>query len=153
MRLPQCCSSPLQAGECVQKARAPLRGDPSCLYTHRLHLEASLHTSVLFFLLSAVKRNTKTKLEFQGAFIEFNQQNQDFTIHLFFCTLNSWSSSQASAATHVHIQRKTHSQQNLCSTGELANYQFNRKPIFPSLPWIFSRTISCCSLVNKVPTS
>lgn len=107
----------------------------------------------LFFLLSAVKRNTKTKLEFQGAFIEFNQQNQDFTTHLFFCTLNSWSSSQASAATHVHIQRKTHSQQNLCSTGELANYQFNRKPIFPSLPWIFSRTIPCCSLVNKVPTS
>lgn len=75
---------PLTVRRVCTESTSTTEGRPPCVYSRWLHLEASLHSSVLFYLLNNVKRNTKTKLEFQGAFIEFNQQNQDFTIHLFF---------------------------------------------------------------------
>lgn len=104
------------------------------------------------FSLSAVKRKNETKVEFQGAFIEFNQQNQDFTIHLF-CTLNSWSSSQVSAATHIqpekYILNKIWAPLESLPITDLTESQFS-----PPSPKCFQGLVHVvCWLTVRIPTS
>lgn len=53
-----------------------------------------------------------------------------------------------SVPQHIQSQRKR-ILNKIWAPLEFANCQFNRKPIFPSLPWLFWRTRPYCLLVNS----
>lgn len=78
------------------------------------------------------KERRETTLVFQGAFIEFKSTKSGF-YHVLFLH-SELVKLPESVLWRIHIQREIHSQPILSSAGEFANYQFNQKPIFPSLP-------------------